>query len=216
LNQYSKESKAGLTISPTDLKNNFDVTALFYEIEGYKCRKYLDIKNIKSNLSQPDLMVVMMNPGSSYPIDKIDNNTVVTKTRPDNTQHQIMKVMNNCKLHYARVLNLSDIRTADSNQLYKLINSKKLNKINHSIFGKNRKYDFTTLYIKNCPTIYGWGVSPNLTKLAKLAIDSINHKNPVGLKKQDSESAYYHPLPRIHNKQLQWVEEITKQLKTII
>jgi hypothetical protein len=195
-----------------EVRDKFDIQGFFYEIGKYKCRKYLDMRNNESNSKKPDLMVVMMNPGSSYPLDGIDNNNSPSEAVPDNTQDQIMKVMLNNHFDYARVLNLSDLRTPDSNELYRFIKSEKSKEIDHSIFGQNRKSDFESLYIKDIPVIYGWGVNPALTGLSKLAIEAINHSNPVGLRKSGSGYAYYHPLPRIYEKQLEWVEKVSQML----
>ncbi|WP_222614664.1 hypothetical protein, partial [Klebsiella pneumoniae] len=54
----------------------FEVTGLFYESNGFKLRRYLDIKRANITLDEPDLMVVMMNPGSSYPLNGIDNSSL--------------------------------------------------------------------------------------------------------------------------------------------
>lgn len=194
------------------MKSNFQVTGLFYEEGSYKCRKYLDIKRVGSLKSEPELMVVMMNPGSSYPLDGIDNNSRPTEAEPDNTQQQIMKVMNFSDVEFARILNLSDIRTSDSNSLYKILRSKDAKAINHSIFNPARKAELDLLFIKNVPVIFGWGVNPALVPLAKQAIESLGIDAPLGLLKANSMYSYYHPLPRIYNKQLEWVERVTIQL----
>ena len=194
------------------MKDEFDIAGLFYKDGKYKCRKYLDIKYKGSKLKTPDLMVIMMNPGSSYPLDGNDNNDFPSKAEPDNTQDQIMKVMKNTSIEYARVLNLSDLRTPDSKALYVFIKSKEAKNINHSIFDKNRIRDFNSLFIKNVPVIYGWGVDSSLTDLAKQAVERINAPNPAGLKKENTNYAYYHPLPRIYNKQVEWVNKLSKML----
>ena len=195
------------------MRDYFDIQGYFYKIDEYKCRKYLDIKIADTEIIVPDLMVVMMNPGSSYPVNGIDDNCVSTKAEPDKTQDQIMKVMVSCNYKYARVLNLSDLRTPNSNELYKFIKSKESKAISHSIFQDSRKEDLESLYIKHMPVIYGWGVNDALTELAKSAIKKINHPNPAGLKKDGTDYAYYHPLPRIHKKQIEWVEKITAFLQ---
>ena len=123
-----------------------------------------------------------------------------------------MKIMLNTQYEYARILNLFDLRTPDSNELYRFIRSDKSKGVDYSIFGQHRKSDFASLYIKNIPVIYGWGVNSALTGLAKLAIETVNHPNPVGLNKSSSSYAYYHPLPRIYAKQLEWVEKVSEML----
>ena len=192
--------------------DKFVISGLFYKIGNYKLRKYLDIKLQSSNLTQPDLMVVMMNPGSSHPFDGIDHNDSPTEAKPDKTQEQIMKVMCISSFEYARVLNLSDLRTPDSNKLYAFIRSRESKAIHHSIFSGDRESDFSSLFINNVPVIFGWGVSPILADLAKQAIKRIDHPNPIGLQKIQDQYAYYHPLPRTNQKQIEWVNEITKML----
>ncbi len=197
------------------MKDKFEVIGLFYTINDYKFRKYLDIKLKTSKKTNPDLMVVMMNPGSSYPVDKNDNNTKPSVAVPDRTQDQIMKVMRKASFEYARILNLSDLRTPNSKELYAFIKSEKSKDIPHTIFGSKRKKDFNSLFIKDVPIIYAWGVNSSLTELAKLAIYKIKHPCPIGLKKDSEKYAYYHPLPRTSNKQAEWVEMVSKKLSKL-
>ena len=196
------------------MRDDFEVIGLFYKIDSYKCRKYLDIKLKTSIAMKPDLMVIMMNPGSSYPLDGIEDNIIPSTAEPDKTQEQIMKVMKNTSFEYARILNLSDLRTPNSNELYKFLKSRDSKCISHTIFDKTREQDFNDLFIKNIPVIYGWGVNSSLKELAKIAIEKINHPFPIGLKKDNEEYAYYHPLPRIHSEQVEWVEKISKMLNS--
>tara|TARA_R110002126_G_scaffold142546_5_gene288469 strand:- start:29827 stop:30417 length:591 start_codon:yes stop_codon:yes gene_type:complete len=194
------------------MKNQFKITGFYYEELGFKFRKYLDIKNIKSACKTPDLMVIMMNPGSSRPLDSIDNNTKESEAVPDNTQSQIMKVMLNCNLQYARVLNLSDLREAKSNIFYTRIKDMENAGIPHSIFNENRQDDFNQLWVDNTTVIYGWGVSNKLKPLALKAIEACSAPTPYGILKAGTNWAYYHPLPPIHSKQVDWVNNVSKQI----
>lgn len=195
------------------MKSKFHITGLFYEIQGYKFRKFLNIKRKNSLKQAPDLMVVMMNPGGSKPVDGIDNNTVESEAIPDRTQDQIMKVMTACKLEYARVLNLSDVREPKSNKLFpKLLEMDSIG-ISHSIFNASRKEDFDSLFVKDIPVLFAFGVGKELKELALKAIHSIGDNNAVGLKKEGVEWAYYHPLPQVYKKQVEWVDKITVSLK---
>lgn len=199
------------------MRDSFIIKGLFYELAEYKCRKYLDIKRKSStdttdSINIPDLMIVMMNPGSSYPIDGIENNTIESEAIPDRTQDQIMRVMNDSNFNYARVLNLSDLRTPKSPVLYKFLKSEKSSLVAHSIFDAKRKADLDELFVHNVPVIFGWGVNKSLTCLAKQAIQSIKCDNPIGLKKNDSDVAYYHPLPRVYSDQIEWVNAINGML----
>ena len=194
------------------MKTQFKITGLFYELQGCKFRKYLDIKKAKTALKSPDLMVIMMNPGSSRAKDGIDNNTIESEAVPDNTQSQIMKVMLSSGLEYARVLNLSDIREPKSNEFYKKMSELESKSIAHSIFDNSRFEDFNDLFVPNTPVIYGWGVSANLKPLALKAISACNISNTYGILKPNTTWAYYHPLPPIYIKQQEWVEKLSRQL----
>lgn len=197
------------------MRKQFKITGLFYENQGYKFRKFLHIKKNNSLKKIPDLMVVMMNPGGSRPINGIENNIAETDAIPDRTQDQIMRIMINCDFDFARVLNLSDLREPKSTILYtKFDELKKLN-ISHSIFDKKRKKDFDELFIKEIPVIFAWGVSKNLEELAEMTINRISEEYPIGLKKQGFDFAYYHPLPQNYNKQKEWIEYITKQINSM-
>jgi hypothetical protein len=193
------------------LSTKFEVTGLFYESNRYKLRKYLDIKRVDVTLNEPDLMVVMMNPGSSYPLDGVDNSSAPSEAEPDTTQQQIMKVMDAAAFNYARILNLSDLRTPDSSELYRFLKSEESITVEHSIFSPNRKSELTQLFVNGVPVIFGWGVNQTLVPLAKLAIEALCISNPLGILKPNTRYSYYHPLPRIYAKQLEWVQHVTSQ-----
>ncbi|MFC3176481.1 DUF1643 domain-containing protein [Undibacterium amnicola] len=194
------------------MRTKFEVTGLFYETNGHKLRKYLDIKRVSAEANDPDLMVVMMNPGSSYPLDGIDNNAMPSEAEPDTTQQQIMKVMDAAAFNYARILNLSDIRTSDSNELYRFLKSETCSSVEHSIFSTNRKSELAELFVNDVPVIFGWGVNQALIPFAKNAMESLRINNPLGILKPNTRYSYYHPLPRIYVKQLEWVQHVTSQI----
>lgn len=194
------------------MSTKFEVAGLFYESNGYKLRKYLDIKRVGVAPNKPDLMVVMMNPGSSYPLNGIDNNSELSEAEPDTTQQQIMKVMDAAAFNYARILNLSDLRTSDSNELYRFLKSEECSSVEHSIFSPSRKSELARLFVNDVPVIFGWGVNQALIPLAKQAIEILCISNPLGILKPNTRYSYYHPLPRIYAKQLEWVQHLVSTL----
>lgn len=196
------------------MRENFNITGYFYQIGNLKCRKYLNIKKRNIKIRKPDLMVVMMNPGKSKPIDGIDNGKNEVPTIPDQTQDQIMRVMENCEFNYARILNLSDVRITPSGAFYNMLPDLRENQIPHSIFDNKREQDFKELFVENIPTIFAWGVGKDLTELAKIAMEKIGINNPIGIQKDDRDYAFYHPLPRNNNDQIKWVDGITERIKT--
>ncbi len=195
------------------MRNQFYISGLYYEIGEFKFRKYLNIKLKNSIKQRPDLMIIMMNPGASRPLDAIDNNNLESEAIPDRTQDQIMKVMTACKLEYARVLNLTDIRDPKSNQMLLKLTELDQQGIPHSLFDSRRRNEFDALFIKNVPVILAWGVNKKLQKLAEKAIEIISVDNTVGLNKVGTSWAYYHPLPQNFQKQLEWVDKIIEALK---
>ena len=196
------------------MKNQFTITGYYYQIKKYKFRKYLEIKRNNTAVQIPDLMVVMMNPGSSKPINNDDDGRTETEAIHDNTQTQIMKIMQVGKFNYARILNLSDIREPKSKLLYKKLEEMDADCISHSIFDPKRKNEFDNLWIKNTAVIFGWGVNYRLRRLAQKAIELCNTLKPLGLQKPNYSWAYYHPLPPNANIQKDWVKKVSKQLKT--
>lgn len=156
------------------------------------------------------MMVVMMNPGSSKPLDGDDDGQILTKAKPDNTQYQIIKLMQMCSYEFARVLNLSDIRESKSKKFFKLIQT---DDFSHSIFHNSRKDDFDKLFVACVPVIFAWGVDKKLVVLANMAINKIKTDNPIGVLKDGTSSGYYHPLPQNSDKQKQWVVDIYNKLK---
>ena len=74
----------------------------------------------------PDAVVIMMNPGSSRPIEEGDTNSPLEMplsdgfnkplvlTQPDNTQYQLMRIMVSKGWNHIRILNISDIRDPKS------------------------------------------------------------------------------------------------------
>ncbi|UQB41926.1 DUF1643 domain-containing protein [Thiomicrospira microaerophila] len=194
------------------MSNIFEVKGFFYESNGHKLRKYLDIKRVCVEMNEPDLMVVMMNPGSSYPLDGIDNNFIPSEAEPDNTQQQIMRVMDAVVFNYARILNLSDLRTPVSRELYRFLRSEESRVVEHSIFSPSRQADLAQLFVNGIPVIFGWGVNQALIPLAKQAIEALCISNPIGILKPNTKYSYYHPLPRNYAKQIEWVEHVTSQI----
>ncbi|MEI6753755.1 MAG: DUF1643 domain-containing protein [Paludibacter sp.] len=190
------------------MENKYLANALFYEKNGYKFRKYLDLKLDRSTKKSPDIMVIMMNPGSSEPENGVDNNSVESLAKQDSTQHQIKQVLLNLGFEFARILNLSDLREPKSYIFYSKIKELELNGICHSIFDLERVEEFEELFVRNVPVILAWGVNKKLRKLAENAISRINDDKTYGISKKGDNYAYYHPLPPNQESQRKWVKDI--------
>jgi hypothetical protein len=195
------------------MKDIFEIRGFFYRLEGLNCRSYLNITRRGTSQVDPDLLVVMMNPGNSKPLDGMYKGEKESVARPDRTIMQIMRLMDKCELSYCRILNLTDIQETRSDDLYEILSQRKTKKMTHSIFDPRRQEDFDKLYPKDTRTVLAWGVHDALTEWAQMALDRIGKKKIYGLQKDGTEAAYYHPLPPSHFKQQKWINQITEQLK---
>lgn len=203
---------------------NYKISGHFYErtIGGNTetLRSVLNIKLSNGNLDGPDLIVIMMNPGSSTPSSSTElwddwnlyEPKRMVEAKPDPTQKQIMAVMENCAFQYARILNISDIRTPKSNVFYeKLVQCK--SDFSHSLFSPERKEELAReLGDVSIPILAAWGLSYNLLPLSSLAHNSIQHRKVFGLK-DPTMPLFRHPYPPRRDWQKQWVEAITEQFK---
>lgn len=160
-------------------------------------------------------MVVMMNPGSSLPSNITEFIDVETPVVTDRTQLQIIKVMTNCNLNYARILNLSDVVEAKSSHFYNLIGQLEAKSIEHSIFSDKNSSVFKSLFVKDIPVIIAWGVNEQLSTHANRALTTLGNIPLIGIKKHGTSYGFYHPLPPVYSKQTAWVKAITKQLLNI-
>lgn len=203
------------------MRNNYEVIGYFYNMNKLKFRKYIEIKRKGATVLANDLTVIMMNPGSSKPKD-IDESSYFgyldrfVEANPDATQYQIMAIMERCNLNYAKIINLSDVRIANSKEFYKALNDK-LKNCNHSIFSESNKDELKNYLNPKSIFILAWGVNKKLTPLAQNALSVLNelfgdNLRIVGRKHFSNKYEYYHPLPRIAEKRKEWLDEIVKMI----
>lgn len=219
------------------LKEKFDVFAHFYNLSiGKKiflCRSLLEIVSKETPhdaKGPPDNVVIMMNPGSSRPLDKeyspelfstdeIFSNKWkkdIIPTRPDNAQYQIMRLMLFNDWKYVKVLNLSDLRNGNSGEFSKeferasIIDPSNPHCITHS---KRRRELNEALRIKSGqPIIAAWGsvgiLKPAANDMIKLIPDL------TGLKLE--EPWYKYPSPYKKDQKLFWLTEMDALVKNKI
>lgn len=176
----------------------------------------------------PDAIMIMMNPGSSEPLEDIDYQKILTKNsvveynlvsaKPDTTQYQVMRVMTYLNWQHVRVINLSDLREAKSPLFIKkfLLLEDEFNFSRHSIFATDRAAELATMLERkpNAPILNGWGVSEKLDSLISRALPALpNPADMFGIVKPElSPIKYFHPLPTLQRDKNLWVENIVKQL----
>ncbi len=206
------------------MKERFSVWGHFYEkkIAGHseKLRSRLEIFPLdwepsRAIFGNPDLIVVMMNPGKSEPLASLENIDGFVPANPDRTQNQIMKLMldSDGQILHARIINLSDLREKDSAifrkklQLYAADES-------HSIFDSSRKVELKKCFAACGVILFAWGLHPAYHPFAKRVLIASKGKRTLGL--TDDGLGYRHPLPRNAAALKHWFESATTQFKNLL
>ncbi|MBS0403574.1 MAG: hypothetical protein JSS18_13955 [Proteobacteria bacterium] len=164
----------------------------------------------------PDLVVVMMNPGASRPLGALDA-AGWGPALPDRTQYQLMKLALAARrqgwaLRHIRVLNLSDLRTPKSAELFAALQA--LADDRHSIFCGRRAGELAqALGPPSVPVLRAWGLAPALSSLAQLALVATASRQVLGL--TDNGLSYRHPLPQRADLQQAWLDAMVRQVRAL-
>lgn len=220
--------KKAQKMKAADLKKEFAVFGHFYDRkfndEIIPCREILEIVSLNNipfdfqvlPQTQPELIVTMMNPGSSKPASNsykpivicrpsdIANKRWIVEAKPDNAQYQIMRFMLINGWSHARILNLSDLRQAKSAVFMKTW--PKLSE-SHSIFSKSRKDSLKKLIGEPQKILLAWSQEETLLPLAKMASKSVSTYKTVGLSR--GEDLYAYPSPLLQKHKEAWLEDIS-------
>jgi hypothetical protein len=169
----------------------------------------------------PDLLVIMMNPGASRPIDSLWSDATAqgfVATLPDRTQYQIMRLLLMARQQglawgHARVLNLSDLRTPQSAVLFRKLNDYSRDD-SHSIFSHGRRNECAGHFSRLAtPVLCAWGLSAQLGVLADAALVAAQGHVLLGVTADGR--AYRHPLPQRFDLQRQWLALIGAQIQAL-
>lgn len=208
--------------SARQLLQRFAVYGRFYErcVDGvtYPLRSHLEIFDRSLawpavRQAQADLVAVMMNPGASRPLQAPQADGWAEAV-PDRTQYQLMKLalaaqaQNTRVIRHIRVINLSDLRTPKSAELFKL-----LHHVGgwHSLFDASRTHELRqALGCADVPVLRAWGLSPHLRGLAQQASQALAGHPVLGL--SDDGMAWRHPLPQRADLQRAWLHQMASQL----
>ncbi|HBF37965.1 MAG TPA: hypothetical protein DDW50_11650 [Firmicutes bacterium] len=223
-------------ISADQLKKKYVVFGSFYNLKLSSnkilpCRNRLEIKERSqvNKLDLPDALFVMMNPGSSAPLDFgvelpeyyindiIETGEVKVKwvlAKPDITQYQVMRVMVAKGWRYVRVINLSDIREPKSKVFSEvLFQLKTIEPLSlHSIFSSHRSVELkNALKLKSlAPIVAAWGTDDFLVGPAAMCCNSPDVHNVKGIKCDKSKYLYSHASPTLQKHKERWLEGIVK------
>ncbi|MCA6438034.1 MAG: DUF1643 domain-containing protein [Bacteroidetes bacterium] len=182
------------------LKYNYEFSGLFYKAGKINCRMVLDIREIDSKLEDPDLIVIMMNPGGSKPEDQSYKFNTLQKatfvpTQPDLTQWKVIDFMKSYGYKYARILNLSDLCETKSGKL----KSKEFRDYSNFFTPSGEKDLFDTFFTKETDLLIAWGSMDIAKKTITNALEKIRTKNCpriYGFQHTQERNFFYHPLKR--------------------
>lgn len=164
---------------------------------------------------QPDLVAIMMNPGGSRPLAPTDA-AGWAPAQPDRTQLQLMKLAERvgaeragvAPVQHIRVLNLSDLRTPQSAELFAWLAG--LGDGRHSLFDPARAEERERLLgFFSTPVLRAWGLGSALVPLAHQAVQATAGRFLLGL--SDDGVRYRHPLPQHAQRQREWLDAVVQQ-----
>lgn len=223
-----------------ELKKRFTCYGHFYELalaggEQVKCRSVLEIvdttipQHDPSAIYQlePDVVVIMMNPGSSHPKNKeLENDLFASScapgtkelvlTQPDNTQYQIMRVAVEQGWHHIRILNLSDLRDPKSGSF--LQKAEACERISnghlHSIFCDERYEECAHSLRRKAggPILLGWGQDAGLLPLATQCFDRLGEEKTYTVVSAADPLLNAHPSPMMQKAKVAWLENMLAEL----
>ena len=211
-------------VEPLLCRSVLEITSLPREAVGAGS----DAKDLFSNSGAvrnlPDAVVIMMNPGSSRPIEDGDTDSLLTMplpagfqkplvlTQPDNTQYQIMRIMVSRDWKHVRVLNISDLRDPKSPSF--IAKTKVLAGLPggnaHSLFSKVRKSEREQMLRRKpgAPFILGWGQDAGLIPLAKQCLSCIDGEKIIAVPAGNDPALTAHPSPMLQRKKEEWLDAI--------
>jgi hypothetical protein len=211
-------------LSASALLGRFEVFGRFYEarLDGQRraLRSHLEIVERGARGAEPwrasaDLVAVMMNPGASRPLAATDASGWAHAV-PDRTQYQLMKLALHAQragwpLRHIRVLNLSDLRTPKSAELFEALAS--LQDDGHSVFAVSRRGELAAALGTGVPVLRAWGMAAALAPLAGKAITATASREVLGL--TDDGLRYRHPLPQRADMQARWLAQMGQQVERV-
>jgi len=195
-------------------QKKFEVKGQYYYLGDIPCRRLLEIHDQSEVISDPDLFVIMMNPGSSEPKHGSDCSDIPVEALHDATQEQVMRLMDTLNYRFARIINLSDMRAPKSKDLQCFLRTEQAKQIPHSIFDASRENELQPLLPSNATYIVAWGVHYMLRPYAQRALAALAGLTVYGWKKPSGKDwDYYHPLPPNADFQEKWLSTVVSQIK---
>lgn len=213
-------------LSSDVLNQKFYTEGAFYHIEmngkNYQCRGLARICRRNALAQTADAIVVMVNPGSSQPIDKdyvfpLSQDNIrkipMVPARSDQTQHQLMRLMEFRGWNLIYIINLSDLRTGSLSEFHALLKEfTEQGNQEHSIFSAKRREQINTLRSNHTKIIVGWGVQEQMKAQMREAIEVLEAETKIYGIPHRTQPFYLHPKPALIEKQKDWLKKMNEML----
>ena len=125
------------------------------------------------------------------------------------TKDQILQGVAALKTLMPFLINLSDLRTPKSAELFDALDG--LDDDRHSIFSPSRAAELRrALGSGRAPLLRAWGKAKQLSPLVGLALATLKNGPQLGL--TDDGIHYRHPLPQRFDLQTRWLLDVSSQL----
>ncbi|KOF09267.1 hypothetical protein AC739_15610 [Planococcus glaciei] len=207
------------------LKNVFNVSAKFYhaDIDGerFLMRREARISRLGSTQNKIDAVVVMINPGSCQPTEALEYTPLGEMTmlpaNADQTQHQLMRLMEDRGWNELTIVNLSDICEGNLAKFMAIEQKFNVARIPHSFFQDDNAEERNSLLANADHLIFAWGSSDNAKRLAK---EYSLFKNGIPFPQYQNAIALIHPVklyplhprPALVVDRVKWLQDMTDLL----
>lgn len=220
-----------LRLSAADLLDEFAVYGHYYQarigpgplapLEALRSRLEIVPRGwapVDVDAREPDLLVIMMNPGASKPLEALWHDGApadLVAAQPDRTQYQIMRMLRAAQAlgrpwRHARVFNLSDLRTPKSAEMLAKLDLYGIHD-SHSLFSDSRCLERQRWFASLAtPVLCAWGMHSGLSGLAARAVRAAAGHPLLGL--SEDGLRYRHPLPQTQSLQHQWLRAMADQI----
>lgn len=208
------------------LDKKFYTVGAFYRIElegeSYTCRGLAKICRHGIETDVADALIVMVNPGSCKPTDReysfppYNGNLreiPMVAARSDQTQHQLMRLMECRGWNMIFIINLSDLRAGKiSDFREKLKRFREKENDTHSIFSPGRIKQINSLLNEKTRVIVGWGVNSVKVEKMKEALSILIRERRIFGVPHQIHPYYLHPKPALIGKRIEWLENMNRIL----
>lgn len=212
-----------------ELETIFSTEGAFYHLETdgqiQLCRSLATIRRMNDQTNTVNALFVLLNPGKSLPVGgeepipifrgEVDRQPLVPAI-PDNTMHQLMRLMERMNWDWIKIINLTDMRTAKFEEyLERQYFMNQLGDSRHSIFSVDRQNELLDHTETADSIIAGWGTKSAIAPAAKEAHHTLSELGNVKGLPYKTQPLFYHPFPWLQNKCIKWLDDMEEQLKKV-